>query len=364
MKKTQISSDVLEAYGLKEPVSVSVLESGHINGTFLVETPSQKLLFQRMNRFVFPAPENIMKNIVSVTEFLRKKVADQGGNPDREVLTIVNDLSGNSFYQDKEGEFWRCMLYIEDTTCEAVGKADLLREAGRAFGEFQNMLSDYPAEKLYEIIPDFHNTPERFRQLESAIEKNFSQRKEQCEAELSFAAARKKDCGLLIRLQKEGELPTRVTHNDTKLSNILFDQKTGKAVCVIDLDTVMPGLSAFDFGDSIRAAASTAAEDERDLSKVHFDLSLFEAYSEGYLYAAGKSLTKRELEVLPDGARLMTFEVGIRFLADYLNGDIYFKTSYPEHNLDRARNQFKLVRELEENDQKMREVLSRLARAL
>lgn len=360
MKQSQISPDILEAYGLGEPTSVSMLESGHINGTFLVETPSQKLLFQRMNRFVFPHPQNIMKNIVAVTEFLRKKVTAKGGNPDREVLTIVNDRSGSSFYQDKEGEFWRCMLYIEDTTCEAVGQAALLREAGRAFGEFQNMLSDYPADTLFEIIPNFHNTPERYRQLEAAIEKNFSNRIEQCAAELAFAAARKADCSLLVRLQEKWVLPTRVTHNDTKLSNILFDQKTGKAVCVIDLDTVMPGLSAFDFGDSIRAAASTAEEDERDLSKVNFDLSLFEAYSEGFLSTAGKSLTKKELEVLPDGARLMTFEVGIRFLADYLNGDVYFRTAYPEHNLVRAKNQFKLVHELEENDQSMRDIIERL----
>lgn len=235
----------------------------------------------------------------------------------------------------------------------------MLREAGRAFGEFQSLLCDYPADTLHETIVDFHNTPVRFAQLREAAEKNAAGRLSQVEAEMAFAAQREADGSLLMDLLREGKLPLRVTHNDTKMSNVLMDNETGKAVCVIDLDTVMPGLTAFDFGDSIRAGASTAAEDEADLSKVHFDLDLFAAYTEGFLSAAGDALTPLELQTLPDGARLMTLEVGIRFLADYLNGDVYFRTAYPEHNLVRARNQFQLVREMEEKRAGMDAIIQR-----
>lgn len=353
----RVTPATLAAFGFSETSVLSPLSGGHINDTFLVED-QDKFVLQRINPFVFPHPEEIMENIAGVTAFLREKILARGGNPDRETLSIRPTLSGEALYWDQEGGPWRCMRYVEDTVSyEVAQNNEMLREAGRAFGEFQNLLADYPAHTLFETIRDFHNTPERFRQLREAVAQNKAGRLSQVGAELDFAAQREQDCTLLMDLLREGKLPLRVTHNDTKLSNVLFEKATGKALCVIDLDTVMPGLAAFDFGDSIRAGAATAAEDEADLSKVHFDVDRFAAYTEGFLSAAGTSLTPLELQTLPDGARLMTFEVGIRFLADYLNGDVYFRTAYPEHNLVRARNQFQLVREMEQKRPQMEQLL-------
>lgn len=345
----KVTPEILAAFGLPADAEATPILSGHINDTFVVQGPEKRLILQRINHFVFPSPQNIMENILGVTDFLREKIRQQGGDPDRETLTVVRTTDGGSFFVDDGGNYWRCTIYIENATShETVENPAMLEEAGRAFGQFQHLLSGYPADTLHEIIPDFHNTPARYRQLQDAVAKNAAGRLGEVQAELDFAAAREKDCALLMDLLAQGELPLRVTHNDTKMSNVLLDDATGKAVCVIDLDTVMPGLCAFDFGDSIRAGASTAAEDEADLSKVHFDLDLFEAYTKGFLSAAGQALTEKELATLPDGAKLMTLEVGMRFLADYLNGDVYFRTAYPTHNLDRARNQFKLVEEMEE----------------
>lgn len=344
-----ITPDILAAFGLPQDTEATPITTGHINETFVVRAPQGRLILQRINHFVFPSPKNIMENILGVTRFLREKIRNQGGDPDRETLSVVCTADGGSYYLDRDGNYWRCTTYIENATShETVENPAMLEEAGRAFGRFQQLLSDYPAETLHEIIPDFHNTPVRYAQLQEAAKNDAAGRLGQVQAELAFAAAREKDCALLMDLLEKGELPLRVTHNDTKMSNVLMDDETGKAVCVIDLDTVMPGLCAFDFGDSIRAGASTAAEDEADLGKVHFDLGLFEAYTKGFLATAGQALTPKELETLPDGAILMTLEVGMRFLADYLNGDVYFRTAYPTHNLDRARNQFKLVAEMEE----------------
>ena len=317
---TQVAPEILEAFGLRPQGAATALTSGHINDTFLVEDEG-KWILQRINHFVFPSPQDIMENITGVTEFLRAKIAARGGDPDRGTLTIRKTAGGSSLFVDSTGEFWRCMTYVDGASShETVESAAMLREAGRAFGEFQSLLCDYPADTLHETIVDFHNTPVRFAQLREAAEKNAAGRLSQVEAEMAFAAQREADGSLLMDLLREGKLPLRVTHNDTKMSNVLMDNETGKAVCVIDLDTVMPGLTAFDFGDSIRAGASTAAEDE---------------------------------------ARLMTLEVGIRFLADYLNGDVYFRTAYPEHNLVRARNQFQLVREMEEKRAGMDAIIQR-----
>ena len=235
----------------------------------------------------------------------------------------------------------------------------MLREAGRAFGEFQRLLDGYPAETLHEIIPDFHNTPQRFRQLEEAARRDKAGRLSQVGPEMAFAQARREGCSFLMDLLRAGKLPLRVTHNDTKMSNVLLDDNTGRAVCVIDLDTVMPGLAAFDFGDAIRSGATTAAEDETYLSLVRLDLERFSAFTQGFLGAAGQAFTPLERETLADGAIWMTFEVGIRFLADYLNGDVYFRTAYSQHNLDRARNQFRLVEELEKARPAMGEIIAR-----
>lgn len=321
---------------------------GHINDTFRIKVGEDRYILQRINHYVFPHPDEIMENCVHVTEFLKKKVQEMGGDPLRETLSFIPAKDGKFFCVDSAGEYWRLSVYIDDTTAyDFASGPEMLFESGYAFGHFQKLLADYPAETLHEVIPDFHNTPVRFAQLKDAIKRDQAGRAGTVQEEIRFAAEREKDAGELMRLLEEGKLPLKVTHNDTKMSNVLIDDKTNKAVCVIDLDTVMPGLTAFDFGDSIRAGASTAAEDETDLSKVNFSLDLFESYTKGFLKAAGDSLTSEELETLPLGAKLMTYEVGIRFLADYLNGDVYFKTQYPQHNLDRARNQFKLVADME-----------------
>lgn len=353
-----VTPEILAGFGLPQDCPAVPMAGGHINDTFSVDTQEGRFVLQRINRFVFPSPEDIMENIIGVTEFLRAQLERQGGDPNRGTLAVRRAADGKGYYIDQNGEYWRCTAFIPGATAhETATSPKMLREAGRAFGEFQKMLSDYPADTLHEIIPKFHDTPDRFRQLQEAVREDRAGRKKLVAAELEFAAQRETACGLLMELLQQGKLPLRVTHNDTKMSNVLIDDQTDEAVCVIDLDTVMPGLTAFDFGDSIRAGASTGAEDETDLSKVHFDLSLYEAYAEGFLSAAGHALTKEELQTLPDGAILMTFEVGIRFLADFLNGDVYFRVSRPEQNLDRARNQFHLVREMEGKRAEMEEIV-------
>lgn len=353
-----VTPEILAGFGLPQDCPAVPMTGGHINDTFSVDTQEGRFVLQRINRFVFPSPEDIMENIIGVTEFLRAQLERQGGDPNRGTLAVRRAADGKGYYIDQNGEYWRCTAFIPGATAhETATSPKMLREAGRAFGEFQKMLSGYPADTLHEIIPKFHDTPDRFRQLQEAVREDRAGRKKLVAAELEFAAQRETACGLLMELLQQGKLPLRVTHNDTKMSNVLIDDQTDEAVCVIDLDTVMPGLTAFDFGDSIRAGASTGAEDETDLSKVHFDLSLYEAYTEGFLSAAGHALTKEELQTLPDGAILMTFEVGIRFLADFLNGDVYFRVSRPEQNLDRARNQFHLVREMEGKRAEMEEII-------
>jgi len=350
-KKEVLFREAAAAYPFGGKIAeIAPYGGGHINDTFLVTcTDGEEYVLQHINSYVFKRPDEIMENIMGVTKFIADKLTAEGRDATRGTLTICETTDGKDFYVDSDGEFWRVSLNILNTTAfDYAESAEMFKTSGAAFGEFQSMLADYPADTLHETIPHFHDTPDRFRQLEDAIRNNKSGRLENVAAEIEFAKARRADCAILMDLLNEGKLPLKVTHNDTKMSNVLIDNNTGDAVCVIDLDTVMPGLTAFDYGDSIRAGATTAAEDEVDLSKVHFDLDLYKAYTEGFLGAAGKALTETEIRTLPVGAKLMTLEVGMRFLADYLNGDVYFKTKYPQHNLDRARNQFHLVKEMEE----------------
>lgn len=322
--------------------------NGHINETYKVITDKNAYTLQKINKVVFPDPEAIMENSVGITSFLAKRIESRGGDVNRETLHFLKALNGKYYVVDENGDYWRSWIFIDNATAhEVVTGPEMLTESGRAFGEFQKELASYPADTLHEVIKDFHNTPARVKQLKDAIENNKSGRKDTCLKEIEFALKREEDAKELTNLLLKGELPLKVTHNDTKMSNILVDDNTNKAVCIIDLDTVMPGLTAYDYGDSLRAGASTAKEDEADLSKVSFDLELFEAYTKGFLSVAKDALTAKELETLPVGAKLMTYEVGIRFLADYINGDVYFRTKYPEHNLVRARNQFKLVEDIE-----------------
>ncbi len=351
MSGTALTEQVLLSFGWAKDAGVQVLSGGHINDTYLIDG---RYVLQRINHFVFPRPQDIIENMLGVTGFLREKLTARGGDPDRDILQIIPTADGRPVYIDDSGNYWRCTLHIGGTASyETPDSPDMLFEAGRAFGDFQSMLSGYPAVTLHEIIKDFHNTPARVQQLKDAIAADPKGRAKDVREEIGFALGREERAGLLMGLLNEGKLPLRVTHNDTKMSNILFDENTKKAVCVIDLDTVMPGLTAFDFGDSIRAGASTAAEDETDLHKVNFDLDLYRAYTRGFLSAAGAALTETELDTLPDGAWAMTFEVGVRFLTDYINGDVYFRVKRPGHNLDRARNQFHLALQMEERREEM-----------
>lgn len=347
-------NEALEQFALQgKLVEQKPYGNGHINDTFLLVYEMQdgnqkRYILQRMNHTIFKQPEKLMENVVRVTEYLRKVIAEQGGDPDRETLNVVRTANGDAFYKDSKGNYWRVFLFIEHTVClEKVESAKDFYDSAVAFGNFQKMLSDYPADQLHETIPNFHNTASRFRDFQKAVQSDRLGRAAIAKEEIAFALAREQDTSVLTNLLKEGKLPLRVTHNDTKLNNILFDDATKKALCIIDLDTVMPGLALYDFGDSIRFGASTGAEDEKDLNKVEVDLDLFEAFTKGFLEGCGGSLTQKEIEMLPMGAKLMTYECGIRFLADFLDGDSYFKIHREGHNLDRARTQFKLVADME-----------------
>lgn len=339
--------------------------NGHINDTFLLvyeaeDDGQRRYILQRMNHSIFKNPQQLMENVVNVTEYLRRVILAQGGDPNRETLNVVKTRSGENYYEDKEQNYWRVFLFVERTLClERVESPKDFYDSAVAFGNFQRMLADYPAEELHETIPNFHNTPSRFQDFLKAVREDKFGRAALAADEIAFALSREQDTAVLTDLLKKGELPLRVTHNDTKLNNILFDEDTREALCIIDLDTVMPGLSHYDFGDSIRFGASTGAEDETDLSKVTLDLELFETFTKGFLEGCGGSLTTKEIEMLPMGAKLMTYECGIRFLADFLEGDVYFRIHRTNHNLDRARTQFKLVADMEEKWAQMTAVIDK-----
>ncbi len=347
-----------QAYEFKlegKPIYCERYGSGHINETYLlIDEYAREYILQKINKSIFKNTEMLMKNISAVTEHLNRKVTEG------KVLTLVPTKKGENFLIDESGEYWRLYEFVCDSVClNKAESADDFKESAFAFGLFQKMLADFPAETLFETIPDFHNTPKRFQAFHEALKADICDRAAGVKAEIEFALANENYASTLMDLQNANKIPLRVTHNDTKLNNVLLDRKTRKAVCVIDLDTVMPGLSVNDFGDSIRFGASTASEDEKDLSKVNLDLEYFEAYTNGFLSACGKDLNKEEISHLPDGAKMMTLECGVRFLTDYLSGDTYFRIHYPEHNLDRCRTQFKLVQEMDKNWDKMQAIVKK-----
>ena len=330
---------------------------GHINRTYLVETDAGKrYILQWVNGTVFPDLHGLMQNVVSVTDFIATKSEDP-----REALHLVLTNEGKFYMETEEGDLWRVYDYVEDSIClQRPECPEDLYESAIAFGTFQNRLADFPAEILTETIPNFHNTPDRYRKFRAALEADVCGRAAGIQPEIDFVLAHEGEADTLVRLQAEGKLPTRVTHNDTKLNNVMLDAATRKALCVVDLDTVMPGLAAYDFGDSIRFGAATADEDEKDLDKMEMSLDAFEIYTRGFLTAC-TSLTDLERETLPLGAKLMTLECGVRFLTDYLEGDHYFAIHRPEQNLDRARTQFKLVRDMEKKWDQMAAIVARLS---
>jgi len=326
------------------------LTDGHINNTYVLEargTQVRRFVLQKINTFVFKRPEELMENIVRVTGYIRQRIAT-GAFPGQGTLTVFPTLGGKWFHIDAGGAYWRCYNYVENSySLQSAGSERDAFCAGKAFGAFLRMLDGFPIGALHETIPDFHNTVKRYDALERAIAENAAGRREEVEAEIAFARARKADAGRLLALAGTPALPLRVTHNDTKLNNVLFDSETREPVCVVDLDTIMPGLSLYDYGDSLRFLGSTAAEDERELSKVRFSMPLFKAYTEGYLEAAADALTETEKGLLPFSIKLMTYECGMRFLTDYLNGDVYFRIHRPDDNLARCRTQFALAAEME-----------------
>ena len=338
--------------------------SGHINDTKLITAKTdlgvKKYVLQRINHNVFKKPDELMKNYVGVTSYLSKIIEKAGGDPMRETLNVIKTKDGEDFYLSPEGEYWRLLVFIDDSlSYDKVERPEQFYESAVAFGNFQYLLRDYPADTLYETIVNFHNTPDRIRLFKEALAADVCGRAKEVKEEIDFVLAREEFAATLEAAHNEGRLPLRVTHNDTKLNNILFDDVTGKALCIVDLDTIMPGYSVNDFGDSIRFGATTALEDEKDLSKVNFDISLYELYVKGFIEGTKGGLTDCEMELLPIGAIMMTFECGTRFLTDYLSGDTYFKIHRPEHNLDRARNQFKLVSDMEKCLDEMRAIVKK-----
>lgn len=351
-------NDIMKAFAIEgKPVSCQVYGNGYINVTYLIESEAgNRYILQKINRHVFKDIPGLMRNIQAVSQHLRMREKDP-----RKSLHLVPTLKGQPYYVDGQGEYWRAYGFIENAIClDAAQCPEDFYQSAVAFGRFQAMLSDFPAHTLKETIHRFHDTPWRYEALHQAISADAMGRVSHCPKEIEFALSHQRVAGEMIELHKKGQLPLRVTHNDTKLSNVMLDATTHTALCVIDLDTVMPGLVGNDFGDSIRFGASTALEDETDLSRVALSLSYFEAYARGYLSACGDYLTPLEIETLPLGAKLMTLECGIRFLTDYLKGDTYFRIHREHHNLDRCRTQFKLVADMTDKKRAMAQIIKRV----
>ncbi|MDF7823490.1 aminoglycoside phosphotransferase family protein [Pontiellaceae bacterium B12227] len=336
--------------------------SGHINDTYKafyqVDGSPVHYIHQRINHHIFQDVPALMENIGHVTRHQRKKFERAGaGDLDRRVLTLVPAMDGKDFYRDSEGNFWRTYLFIENAVgVDVVENTEQAFEAAKAFGEFQCQLADLPV-RLHETIPGFHHTRSRYDTLMRAIEADPLNRAASVKGDIAFALEREELVDTVIDFMAAGEIPERVTHNDTKLNNVLLDSTTGKAGCVIDLDTVMPGSVLYDFGDMVRSTTTNAAEDEPDSSKISMDIDYFEALVNGYLETASGFLVPREKELLPMSGKLITFEIGLRFLTDYLDGDTYFKTHREGQNIDRCRKQFKMVQSMEEQMDAMQKIV-------
>ena len=355
----QDKSNILRAFRLDSaPVSCEDYGCGHVNVTFLVVTETgRRYILQKINHHAFRNVQGLSENIAAVTEFLRAK----SGDP-RSVMALIRTTDGAPHICYKD-EYWRVYDYVNGTICLQQPETDEdFYQAAVGFGTFAQLLSDFPAEKLHETIPNFHNTPDRYRLFREAIARDAAHRAAAVQPEIDFALAREAEMATIQNALAAGEIPLRVTHNDTKLNNVLLDAQTRKALCVVDLDTVMPGSSLYDFGDAIRYGASTAAEDERDLSRVEMDLELFRVFTRGYVRAC-PNLTPRELELLPLGAKTMTMECGVRFLTDHLDGDKYFSVHREGQNLDRARTQFKLAADMEKKWDDMQRIVAEETKA-
>ncbi|MGL5150839.1 MAG: phosphotransferase enzyme family protein [Clostridium sp.] len=341
---------------------------GLINDTYFVDFDKEdgqvnRYVLQKINTDVFTNAERLMDNISKVTSHISNKVKESGGDHLRESLNLVKTLDGKSYYKTHNGEYWRSFLFIDGAkTYMMVQKPEDFYTCGKAVGKFQKYLSDFEVSEMYETIPDFHNTAKRYEAFKEAVEKDVCGRVAMVSAEIDYIMTRAEDTKKVVDLIASGDIPLRVTHNDTKYNNIMIDDVTGEGICVIDLDTVMPGSVLYDFGDAIRSGATTAEEDEADLSKVNFDINLFEQFTKGFLESVGGAkgdLTAKEIELLPFSCKLITLELAMRFLMDHISGDTYFRIARENHNLDRARNQLKLVSDMEEAMEEMKTIVNR-----
>lgn len=338
---------------------------GHINDTYLLScygnNGKAQYILQRINQVAFPRPDQVLDNMMRVTDHLKTEISMRGGDPTRETIDLCKTTNGMSYEMDRNGDYWRMYRFISGAmSLDKTEDIGVMKEAGSVFGRFMNMLNGFDTSSLYETIVDFHHTPKRFSAFQEAVHRDAMGRAASVQDMIDAAYEYEAFASTLVAANESGMLPIRVTHNDTKLNNVLLDEITGKGLCAIDLDTVMPGLTAYDFGDAIRFGASTAAEDERDVEKVQLSLPMYRAYAEGFLGEVKDSMTPAEIESLPVGAKMMTFECMIRFLGDYLNGDVYFKVAYPEHNLVRARTQMKLLREMDAHWDEMVDIVKML----
>ena len=352
------TESIVRAFKVKgDPISCKPFGSGHINHTLKIETDAgAEYVLQRINKHVFKNPEQLMENLAAVTKYLRKHEDDT-----KMALHFIRTHYNQYFYVDDHGDYWRMYDFVGGFCLDMPETNADFYESALAFGHFQSMLADFPAETLHETIPEFHNTIDRYRQFKEVLKKDPCGRLAGVRNEVQFLKDREELAGTLQRMRESGELPLRVTHNDTKLNNVLLDRQTRKFLCVLDLDTVMPGLSLYDYGDSIRFGAATAEEDEWDLSKMTLDLERFEIYTKGYLEAC-PTLTDKEVEMMPMGALIMTLEVGLRFLTDYIDGDNYFKIAYSDHNLVRARTQLRLVADMQSKWDEMNRIVAKVAK--
>ena len=352
------TESIVRAFKVKgDPISCKPFGSGHINHTLKIVTDAgAEYVLQRINKHVFKNPEQLMENLAAVTKYLRKHEDDT-----KMALHFIRTHYNQYFYVDDHGDYWRMYDFVGGFCLDMPETNADFYESALAFGHFQSMLADFPAETLHETIPEFHNTIDRYRQFKEVLKKDPCGRLAGVRNEVQFLKDREELAGTLQRMRESGELPLRVTHNDTKLNNVLLDRQTRKFLCVLDLDTVMPGLSLYDYGDSIRFGAATAEEDEWDLSKMTLDLERFEIYTKGYMEAC-PTLTDKEVEMMPMGALIMTLEVGLRFLTDYIDGDHYFKIAYSDHNLVRARTQLRLVADMQSKWDEMNRIVAKVAK--
>ena len=363
-KQLQEISKKFQIYG--EILHAETLKIGHINETYTATYDQGgtrvRYIHQKINRNVFRNPAGVMKNVMRVTTHLRKKLESRSPRDlTRRSLVVIPTRDGKSYYENGDSEVWRTFVFVEGVeTYEAVQSPAQALQAGRAFGEFQWLLVDLPGERLIETIPDFHNTRKRFSALQQAVQRDHYNRAKDAKAEIDFAMRHERLVDVILEGMAKGRIPERVTHNDTKFNNVMLDVLTGEAMCIVDLDTVMPGCALYDFGDMVRTTTSPTLEDELDLSKVKMQMPMFKKLAEGYLATAGQFLTKAEKGHIAFSGKLITFEIGIRFLTDYLSGDTYFRIHRPAHNLDRCRTQFKLVESIERQEEAMQKYVDRL----